>query len=253
MRSDQFEDRVLLEFPDASKIRSNRVDLKWSSTDLYALLFQRLSQNAGSAEAFARLERAVASDSSSHQKALVDAIAGEYMGAGGKRGRVYTWLPLHLADARGDTSPRTFLTAWRGAAEHLPAPTDRAVDHRGLLEGVRQASEARLAELREDYWWIENAFDPMRGQRVPMERHALEELWTKHGTTKAIRERPDRLAPVQFDGASDVPERALIDALKAIGVIEIRSNGKINLPDIFRVEAGIKRKGGVPPPTRAPR
>jgi hypothetical protein len=69
-------------------------------------------------------------------KALVDAIAGEYMGADKKRGRVYTWLPLHLADSREETSPRTFLTAWREAALHEPAPANQAVDHQALLRAL---------------------------------------------------------------------------------------------------------------------
>jgi hypothetical protein len=33
----------------------------------------------------------------------------------------------------------------------------------------------------------------------------------------------------------------------------VRSNDKINIPDIFRLEAGIKRKGGVAAPSRAQR
>jgi hypothetical protein len=32
--------------------------------------------------------------------------------------------------------------------------------------------------------------------------------------------------------------------------METRSTGKIDVPDIFRVEARIKRKGGVKPPLR---
>ena len=152
-------------------------------------------------------------------KVLVDAIAGEYMGTDKKRGRVFTWLPLHLSDARGETSPRTFLTAWREAARHLPAPTRRAIDYLGLLEGVRKASEDRLQELQEDYWWIRRALEPLQGQMVPMDRLLLEKLWRTSKTTATIVRLSGRgLAPVQLVD-SQKPEASLVDALAAIGVV----------------------------------
>lgn len=192
--------------------------------------------------------------STDRAKPLVDALVGEFMGADKKRGRVFTWLPLHLADARGETSPRTFLTAWREAAlyDGVPPPVGRAVDHLGLLEGVRKASEDRLQELKEDYWWIDAALLPLRGQMVPMERSVLDELWRSNDMAAQIVEQSRekvRLAPVQLEDGKD-PVLALLSALTSIGVMESRSTGKIDVPDIFRVEAGIKRKGGVKPPRR---
>ena len=264
MRRDQFEDPSLFAFPDGSKIRNTRVDLTWTSTDLYSLLFARLSQAPVSTNAFVGLASQLIAEqtqqsefsevAADRNKILVDALAGEYMGADKKRGRVYTWLPLHLSDSRGETSPRTFLTAWREAALHVPAPTGQAVDHLGLSEGVRRASEDRLQELREDYWWIPTALAPLQGQMVPMDRSVLEALWSASDTAKNIRATSSGkgLAPVQLEDATKVPEVAMVEALAAIGVIEIRSNGKVNVPDIFRVEAGIKRKGGVRPPRRLP-
>ncbi|MCC7385694.1 MAG: ATP-binding protein [Deltaproteobacteria bacterium] len=264
MRRDQFEDPQLFAFPDGSKIRNTRVDLTWSSSDLYTLLFDRLSQSSESSHALVRLrervntlqgQQAIAGEFAGDRiKPLVDAIAGEYMGADKKRGRVYTWLPLHLADARGETSPRTFLTAWREAAHHGPAPVDRAVDHLGLIEGVRRASEDRLQELQEDYWWIPTALRPLRDQMVPMELDLLKDLWRSSKTEDTIREdsRLKGLAPIQLEEDTGQAHPPLVTALSAIGVIEIRSNGKINVPDIFRVEARIRRKGGVKPPKRAP-
>jgi hypothetical protein len=262
MRRDQFEDPVLFQFPDGSKLRNTRVDLTWSSNDLYALLFTRLQQRPASTEAFVRVSarprspygQQIFEPGGDSIRSVINVIAGEYMGADKKRGRVYTWLPLHLSDARGETSPRTFLTAWREAARHGPPPIDRAVDHLGLIEGVRRASEDRLQELQEDYWWIRVALAPLRGQMVPMDRALLEQLWRENVTAGRIRTESagKGLAPVQLEDAAKTAEAALIDALSAIGVIEIRSNGKVNVPDIFRVEAGIKRKGGVKPPKRLP-
>lgn len=262
MRRDQFEDPLLFKFADSSKIENARVDLLWSSSDLYTLLFAWLSREAVSADAFARLQEAhrvsgePASDAA--HKILVKAIAGEFMGAAAKQGRVYTWLPLHLSDARGETSPRTFLTAWREAAYFQPVAVKRALDYRGIHEGVRKASEDRLKELDEDYWWIKLALQPLRGQQVPIERASLKRLWSGRKTAEAIlaKSTPQTLPPVRLVEASSQKgnlEDALIYDLAAIGIIEVRPNEKINIPDIFRLEAGIKRKGGVPAPKRAQR
>jgi hypothetical protein len=262
MRRDQFEDPQLLQFPDGSKLANARVDLQWNSSELYTLLFAWLASEPSSSSAFRRLRTTLGvseKPSTDDHKALVDSIAGEFMGATKKQGRVYTWLPLHLSDARGETSPRTFLTAWREAAVAEPAPTRRALDHRGLHEGVRKASSDRVAELKEDYWWISLALEPLRRQLVPMDRVALKRLWRNKETPKEILKQssaPDRLPPVRLESAktfSDNLEDALIKDLEAIGIIEVRPNGKINVPDIFRLEADIGRKGGVPAPKRAQR
>ncbi|HQP36987.1 MAG TPA: hypothetical protein PLI95_17505, partial [Polyangiaceae bacterium] len=122
MRLDQFEDSSLFDFPDASKIRNTRVDLEWRTEDLYGLLFSRLERLSSARESFRQLQDSLrfrqsafpqVSQAQDSQKLTVDALAGEFMGASKKRGRVFTWLPTHLADARGQTSPRTFLTVWR--------------------------------------------------------------------------------------------------------------------------------------------
>jgi hypothetical protein len=251
----------LFQFADGSKIANQLVDLQWSSSDLYTLLFSGLEHARESSTAFAQLSasRVGLADRTSDKthQVLVNAIAGEFMGATAKQGRVYTWLPLHLSDARGETSPRTFLTAWREAAHFLPAPAKRALDYRGIHEGVRKASEDRVKELDEDYWWISLALEPLRHHQVPMERAALKRLWTgKKTASDILAKSTTQLPPVRLDNAkaqSANLEDALIEDLRAIGIIEVRPNDKINIPDIFRLEAGIKRKGGVAAPHRPQR
>ena len=261
MRVDQFADNELFRFPDSSKIRNDRVDLKWHAYELYGLLiFELLRDRAaalvinGVAE-FSNVQLAIPTggrlDLSPHdQDVLVSAIAGEFMGRDRKRGRVYSWVPLHLGDAANNCSPRTFLTAWKTASEHVPSPQRLAVDYLGLNEGVRRASNARLTELREDYPWIDLVLEPLRRQFVPIQKADLFQLWRSHRVTEHILEQADQgvLAPIGMvieDG-----QDALLQTMTQIAVMEERANGKINVPDIFRVEAEILRKGGVAVPRR---
>jgi hypothetical protein len=181
----------------------------------------------------------------------VTAIAGEFMGSSEKRGRVYSWVPLHLSDAANNCSPRTFLKAWKSAADHASPPPLLAVDHLGLIEGVRQASSARLRELEEDYPWIPKVLEPLRSQFVPMEKANLFDFWRNAKVVDNILSSSSSggwLVPIGV--VNNHTAEALLLTMTSIAVMEERANGKINVPDIFRVEAGIKRKGGVAVPRK---
>ncbi len=262
MRVDQFADQELFRFPDSSKIKNDHVDLFWRPTELYGLLLFELQRSEGASEPLkllAEREQAMNAlpiagahswDHAESQARIINGLAGEFMGNNKKRGRVYTWLPLHLSDAAQTCSPRSFLTAWKKAAEHYPAPVGRAVDHLGLQEGVRWASRSRLEELYEDYPWIQPALDALRRQFVPMERQQLLAIWAAEHVIDRIRENAssESRTPVKFL-AGDEPS-ALLSSMRDVGVMEERANGKINVPDIFRVDAEILRKGGVAVPKR---
>ncbi|MCC6586291.1 MAG: hypothetical protein IT168_06190 [Bryobacterales bacterium] len=260
MRVDQFGDTELFRFPDSSKIRNDRVDLSWRAQELYGLLTFELMRDEAAASALGEVARSVGAQSAlpagghlnvtgSEQEALITALAGEYMGKDRKRGRVYTWVPLHLSDASNTCSPRTFLTAWKTAAEHQPIPRKLVVDHLGLNEGVRIASSTRLTELREDYPWIDLALAPLRRQFVPIAKDDLFDLWRRDGVTERILSQAGGsgwLTPIGVSSEANIhSEDGLLQTMTSISVMEQRANGKINVPDIFRVEAQILRKGGV--------
>ena len=258
MRVDQFADKELFRFPDSSKITNDQVDLTWQPHELYGLLLFELMRHARADSALRILATGLGADSalpakgrvdtnSEQQGAVINAIAGEFMGKDRKRGRVYTWVPLHLSDAANTCSPRTFLTAWKTAAEHQSATPGLAVDHRGLTEGVRRASKARLTELREDYPWIDQALEPLRRRFVPIPKDELFELWQNAKVSEGIN-HTDGLAPIGVF-IKEGPE-GLLQTMTNIAVMEERANGKVNVPDIFRVEAEILRKGGVAVPRR---
>ena len=260
MRVDQFTDAELFRFPDSSKIKNYAVNLSWRPDELFDLLFFQIRRDAAASEPFNEMVANVTRQGSEsarvtmHDDArakIVTALAGEFMGGHKKRGRVYTWVPLHLSDADNNCSPRTFLTAWKSAAEHSPAPVNLVVDHLGLIDGVRRASSVRLTELREDYPWIDTALEPLRRQFVPIDKDDLFALWNKSGVMSKILSDARRnrwLAPIGVLDEKTIS--ALLDAMVAIAVMEERSNAKINVPDIFRVQAEILRKGGVAVPRR---
>jgi hypothetical protein len=269
MRPDQAENRDIFSFPDASKVAGGGRVLTWRPSDLYGLLFFEVCRIPAGKRAFSTLCRSIginperlhvrlqipdqlAKDSSLQGK-LFDEMAGSMMGKGLKRGRPFTWIPTHLADARGEISPRTFLHVIKTAAEHDdPEPRDSAIDFNGIQEGVRRASANRLTELEEDYPWVSLALEPLKGLLVPCLATDILGRWEKFETVGNIRFRfRGRRAPISLGVGrkSTATEAAmsLLRVLSEIGVVEERDNGKLNLPDIFRVKAGVLRKGGVAP------
>ncbi len=181
MRQDMWEDKTIWQFPDASKLHHGRVDLEWRRADLYGLLFHWLSNHVTGGEPFRHwldqkhrlkfepvepvepvsaikncvypiLER-LRQDEAVQQAVLHD-MATPYMGTNPRRGRTHTWLPNHLADAKGQVSPRSLLIAVREAQRNTKSRGyDEVLHWDGIKQGVRDASRVRVKELGEDYPW----------------------------------------------------------------------------------------------------
>ena len=288
LRPDMLEDRVIWRFPDSSKLHHGRVMLGWGRTDLYGLLWHWLCNHGDSAKMYRSwlrskhglsfkptqagdqqvypLPATLRLDEELQQQVLHD-MATRYMGTNRRRGRTYTWLPNHLADAKGQVSPRSFLIAVRDAQRETRASGHVEVLHwEGIKRGVQSASSVRVRELREDYPWIQTVLEPLNGQTVPCKDEDIEQRWRNARTIQAIEsDRAKALSSEQPDGegsdegpfylaphalaeaTSDGSEQALIQELQRIGVIRRVDDERIDIPDLFRVAAAIGRRGGVRP------
>lgn len=261
MRRDQFENDEAFRFRDASKLTNARVELFWRKDDLFGWLFQWIW--LGAKDAFSKMiQRALVLSgrprempdslrhSEDHQRLVFAEIAGPYMGANPRRGMTDRKIVNSIADAFGEASLRSFSAAIKTAAQDASrrGVASRALDHLALNEGIVRASSIRLEELKEDYGWIELALEPLRGLTVPCDREDVEERWDDNETVRKIEKQSssqDRgpSTPISFTRGAN-PD-TLFDALEAVGVMETRTDSRINVPDLFRVAAGMGRKGGV--------
>ncbi|WP_173975035.1 hypothetical protein [Magnetospirillum sp. LM-5] len=258
MRPDQASNKGLFQFPDASKIYGERVVLEWENCDLYGLFFHHLMRAPDSAPVVASLvgktNAARLTYDPAVQRETFALLAGEFMGQDPRRGVPYSWVPTHLADGYGEVSPRAFLKAVKVASTFNSGAEELVFTPEALQDGVRQASGVRVAEIGEDYPWVPDALAPLRGILVPCDPPTVLTLWKHNGTVEDILTKyrgiraPLELAIAQLLDQDE--EESLKNALAEIGVLEIRDNGKLNFPDIFRIGAGIKRRGGVPPQRR---
>ena len=127
--------RLAFTFPDASKLLATRVELSWKRAELYGLLWKRLCNVAGEGgrvlrDVFAHylpgglvekdgfwLFSRTAELTDDTFRPLFHALTGPFMGKDKRRGVPYIWTVGHLADARQQTSPRSFLVAIRHACD----------------------------------------------------------------------------------------------------------------------------------------
>ncbi len=274
VRPDMREDREVFLFPDASKLLATKVDLTWRRADLYALLYQCIGSTPAHGGYFARTacgpRRSLFDDDGragdawvvpahlrtdeGEQRRVFHAIAGPTMASGPsghKRGFPYTWLPNHLLDGRDEVSPRSFMAALRYACAILP-PSDwpYALDFRGIEAGVREASRIRVEEItREDYPWVNDLMLPLKGRlTVPCHESEIAQIWSENQTLAHLRDRSFgptlvKLPPRRLD---DGPPGVLAD-LADLGVVLRLLDGRIQVPDVYRIAFGLGRKGGVRP------
>ena len=270
LRSDQADADRVTDFPDASKVLASKVDLSWPRRELYGLLWHHLV-NGRNGDAFRRFLRdgdwrSVAIDKTSvfpvprrlivneeQQEEKFHGIAGRWMGRGPRRGVPYIWIQNHLSDAEGRVSARSFLVALRTAAEHT---ADQHPEHAnalhpdGIRRGVQEASKIRVGELQEDYPWMERVMRPLAGMNVPCEFAEFAERWRSEHVLDRLTEEIERSGPRLPPRHLDDGPNGVRQDLESLGVFQRLYDGRVNIPNVFRVGYGLGRRGGVKPVRR---
>lgn len=174
-------------------------------------------------------------------------LSGPWMGRGRRCGSPYTWIPNHLSDGTGHVSPRSFLAACREAAiDSLHSYPDHqfAMHSQSIKRGVEEASTMRVDELRANCPWVNDVMSPLEGGCAPCdfkqisrrrEDGALERL------ARTMSNGDGKLSPRHgYQGAEGVRK-----VWENLGVFERMWDGRVNIPDVFRVGYGLGRLGGV--------
>ncbi len=262
LREDQYEGRKIKNFPDASKILATSVKLTWGSIDLHGLLWQYLINGADDSlrkifqdtsefmvtsdeEGVFKLPDEMRRDEKIQRK-VFGGLAGEFMGKEARRGKTYTWVVNHLADGKRLVSPRSFIAAIREAAEDSRRFTEHEfpLHYDSIKRGVQKASKIRIDELREDYPWIDYLMSPLESLTVPCEFSVIERRWNDDDRAlDKSKYTENRLPPEHLENG---PEGVRGD-LESLGIFEHMKDGRVNMPDLYRVGFQLGRKGGVKP------
>ena len=265
LRADQVSEAEIGDFPDASKVLSSAVELRWPRQELYGLLWHLLANGnygekcraflgAGKNWPSTRIEgkevfsvpRGLINED--RQRDKFHTLAGEWMGRGPKRGFPYTWIPNHLGDTEGRVSPRSFLAALRSAAEHTAdQPSEHALHYDSIKRGVQEASRTRVVEIQEDYPWVHRVLEPLAGMVVPCQFREIAQRWQDASVLERLGEKVKqaeiKLPPRHLEQGS---EGVRVD-LESLSVFQRMRDGRVNIPDVFRVGYRLGRRGGVKP------
>ncbi|PXW63761.1 hypothetical protein [Methylobacterium sp. B4] len=188
LRPDMDGDREIWAIRDGSKLRQNITLLQWSSRDLYGFVWHWFLHSSDTRAPFAKMAHSVSDvrisiasgerlvkipdafmEDENLQKKIFEMISGDMMGAGSKKGHPFTWIPKHLADARGRVSLRSFIIALREAARSTPNSSSTPLAYDAIKKGVQQASLNRVEQLKEDYAWIDDVLKPLANLQTPNE------------------------------------------------------------------------------------
>jgi hypothetical protein len=242
-------------FPDASKLKSRSVSLDWDVESLYRALIRHMAWLSDDVREWiesGQRQVPLEQDPVLHwvppqslpevgfpsQKAFVDHLAGEQMGRGVKKGYTYRWIPNRLQDAHKRIVPRSLLNLVGNSAE-AAARNPKARHHQlltpaDLHEALEQTSKSRVDELKEEHKVVARLAS-LSGLSVMLEAGAVQ------------RRLADLPEGAEHDGFETDGSAAMRELLR-LGVLQRRSDGRIDVPDIYRYGFHIKRKGGVASP-----
>lgn len=268
LRPDQIDDDQL-RYVELPKLRTGAVRLDWTGNDLYGLLYARLalSVDIDANAAFAKLmvklgiekgardailaRRWILSHDRVEQARVMAVLSGPFMATGTfgyKKGKTYDWPVKHLADAFNEVTPRSFIGLMIAAAKYGAPPGDRVITPEGIRHGLRAASKTRVDQLHQDFPWIKGVLAPLAGLLLPQVEEEVIRVWQKGATVQIlIKDAVTHKYLPPFPKEGQNKESDLLDALEKLGVIFRRKDGRIDMPDLFRVAAKLLKKGGTAP------
>jgi hypothetical protein len=252
LRTDLYYRAGVTSGADFAKLAANRADITWSDASLYGMLIKRMANVSPGLLSYCSAKVNLNDDSdlgqipeiktSSDARPLIERMVGPYMGSSARKGLTYRWLLDHIRDGRGHALPRALVRLLEGAAEDQKRSGDlprapRLLEPRALRRALDRVSEEHVNQSQDEWPWLNALKERFRNEReVPWERRQIERLFSRSWNESWGPK--DVLPPAE--GARD-----LVDYLAEIGVFRDRSDGRIDVPDLFLAGLGLRRKGGV--------
>ncbi|NEP06814.1 MAG: hypothetical protein F6K34_19530 [Okeania sp. SIO4D6] len=103
-----------------------------------------------------------------------------------RRGKVSRWVYERLTDSSGTTFPRSLSLLLEGAKEQeltfrgkslTQIRTERLLQGKSLEFGLKEASKKRCQEIKEEYPYLINFFDSLKGKLAFLTKEELQEIW----------------------------------------------------------------------------
>lgn len=249
LRTDLYQRVGVVGGADLAKLAANRAEISWSDRNLYSMLIKRIANSSQQLHDYC--ERAKIEfrkdkqlgylptvDSVQDARFFIERLAGLYMGANVKKGLTHRWLLEHIRDGRGQALPRPLVRLIEVAAELQLSSTQhprppKLLSPVSLRRALDKVSQEHVTQSYNEWPWLQVLASRLRGEQVPWERRHVEHLF--EGILKEGQN-----VPFPADGPRD-----FVDYLVEVGIFRMRSDGRVDVSDLFLAGLGLKRKGGV--------
>ena len=256
LRSDLFRRHAGMGTGDFAKLAANRAELKWSDAALLAMLVKRIANTSEELATYCQRSRLRFEEDDAlglipqikeprDAWALLERLAGEFMGAERKKGFVRNWVLAHLRDGNGQISPRSLVRLLEQAAgkdvanQSLRPP--RLIHPTALRQALDDVSDNHVTQGSSSEWpWLEGVRVRLQeDQLVPWGRAKITRLlgtdWNgSWGLSLADGIRPPADRPGDF-----------VDYLIELGIFRRRADNRVDVPDLYLSGLNLRRKGGV--------
>lgn len=255
LRSDLFRRHAGMGTADFAKLSANRAELSWSDTDTLGMLVKRIANTSPRLADYCRRAGILFDEDDAlgllprieepgNAYPLLERIAGEYMGAGIKKGYVRNWVLDHLRDGNAQLSPRALVRLFEQAASkdahNRTLTPPRLLHPTALREALDDVSQDHVIQAETEWVWLHGVRERLRrrplvpwsrAELVNLLKHAWRGPWVSDNSNDA---RPPAERPGQ-----------LVNYLIDLGVFRTRWDDRIDVPDLYLYGLDLRRKGGV--------
>ena len=152
---------------DFAKLAANRAELNWSDTDILGMLVRRIANTSPRLADYCLRARILFDEDGAlgllprienpgNAYPLLERMAGEYMGAGIKKGYVRNWVLDHLRDGNAQLSPRTLVRLFEQAASkdahNRTLTPPRLLHPTALREALDDVSQDHVIQAETSEW-----------------------------------------------------------------------------------------------------
>ncbi len=173
-----------LSFPNKSHYTGRDMLLRWQEEDLWRLVLRQALNSPTFADymdkSFGLNAVNLEIRDLEQLRRILHPLWGERMG-GVNKAYTHRWVLKRIADGQENRFPRSLVFLLSRAVERERGlgswEQGTVLRPRSLINSMPHVSEKRVEEVREEYPEFDSALDKLRGQRSPLIRETLDELW----------------------------------------------------------------------------
>lgn len=175
-----------LNFTNKAHFSGRYVQLRWEDADLWRLVIRQVLNSSPILKDFLETKYGISAErlnsiGNEQLRQSLYPIWGERMGRGNKA-YTHNWIRNRISDSQGIQFPRSLMQLLqRAVGIELDTsernPYNSILRPRSLIDAVPFVSEQRVAEVRNEYPEFDDSLTRLNGERSPITRERLSEIW----------------------------------------------------------------------------